>query len=58
MVRDSVELIEEKDSLSVVERKNKEKLEKEARHLVAHLDILSSKHLQVLSEANISDPAR
>ncbi|KAF8353645.1 sec-3, partial [Pristionchus pacificus] len=57
VVRDSVELIEEKDSLSVVERKNKEKLEKEARHLVAHLDILSSKHLQVLSEANISDPA-
>ncbi|GMT35969.1 hypothetical protein PFISCL1PPCAC_27266, partial [Pristionchus fissidentatus] len=57
VVRDSVELIEEKDSLSVVERKNKEKLEKEARKLVAHLDILSNKHLQVLSEANISDPA-
>ncbi|GMR60521.1 hypothetical protein PMAYCL1PPCAC_30716, partial [Pristionchus mayeri] len=57
VVRDSVELIEEKDSLSVVERKNKEKLEKEARQLVAHLDVLSNKHLQVLSEANISDPA-
>lgn len=57
-MRDSVELIEEKDSLSLVERKNKERLTKETKDFLASLDVLSERHLAVLREANISDPAR
>ncbi|CAJ0574894.1 unnamed protein product, partial [Mesorhabditis spiculigera] len=56
-VRDSVELIEEKDSLCGVEKKNKEKLRRELEDFIQALDTVTDNHLRVLQDANISDPS-
>uniref|UniRef100_A0A914PLF8 Exocyst complex component Sec3 C-terminal domain-containing protein n=1 Tax=Panagrolaimus davidi TaxID=227884 RepID=A0A914PLF8_9BILA len=47
-VRDSVELIEEKDSLGQVERQNNEKLRKELEEFLYHLDTISDNHIRRL----------
>ncbi|VDM74948.1 unnamed protein product [Strongylus vulgaris] len=54
-VRNSVELIEEKDSLSAVERKNKDRLQQELTSFVAALDTVTDNHIQTLKEANLND---
>uniref|UniRef100_A0A914Y6L1 Exocyst complex component Sec3 C-terminal domain-containing protein n=1 Tax=Panagrolaimus superbus TaxID=310955 RepID=A0A914Y6L1_9BILA len=56
IVRDSVELIEEKDSLGQVERQNNEKLRKELEEFLYHLDTISDNHIRVLRNAHLSDP--
>uniref|UniRef100_A0A7E4V4J2 Sec3-PIP2_bind domain-containing protein n=1 Tax=Panagrellus redivivus TaxID=6233 RepID=A0A7E4V4J2_PANRE len=55
-VRDSVELIEEKDSLGQVERKNTERLRQELEEFIFHLDTISKEHIGVLRSARLSDP--
>ncbi|RCN30905.1 exocyst complex component 1 family protein [Ancylostoma caninum] len=54
-VRNSVELIEEKDSLSAVERKNKDRLQQELTDFVAALDTVTDNHIRTLKEANLND---
>ncbi|EPB80848.1 hypothetical protein ANCCEY_00050 [Ancylostoma ceylanicum] len=54
-VRNSVELIEEKDSLSAVERKNKDRLQQELTDFIAALDTVTDNHLRTLKEANLND---
>uniref|UniRef100_A0AC34QVY9 Exocyst complex component Sec3 PIP2-binding N-terminal domain-containing protein n=1 Tax=Panagrolaimus sp. JU765 TaxID=591449 RepID=A0AC34QVY9_9BILA len=56
-VRDSVELIEEKDSLGQVERQNTERLRKELEEFLFHLDTISDDHIKVLRDARLSDPS-
>uniref|UniRef100_A0A8R1XYQ7 Sec3-PIP2_bind domain-containing protein n=1 Tax=Onchocerca volvulus TaxID=6282 RepID=A0A8R1XYQ7_ONCVO len=55
-VRDSVELIEEKDSLGCVERKNTRILKDFLLELVTTVDIVSEDHIRALQNANLSDP--
>ncbi|CAD6187358.1 unnamed protein product [Caenorhabditis auriculariae] len=55
-VRNSVELIEEKDSLSVVERRNKSKLYDEVQSFVSALQAVTDDHLETLKQANFSNP--
>ncbi|VDN90912.1 unnamed protein product [Brugia pahangi] len=55
-VRDSVELIEEKDSLGCVERKNTRILKDFLSELVTTVDIVSEDHIRALQSANLSDP--
>uniref|UniRef100_A0AAF5PH64 Sec3-PIP2_bind domain-containing protein n=2 Tax=Wuchereria bancrofti TaxID=6293 RepID=A0AAF5PH64_WUCBA len=55
-VRDSVELIEEKDSLGCVERKNTRILKDFLSELVTTVDIVSDDHIRALQSANLSDP--
>ncbi|VDO36843.1 unnamed protein product [Onchocerca flexuosa] len=57
-VRDSVELIEEKDSLGCVERKNTRFLKDFLLELMATVDIVSEDHIRALQNANLSDPVR
>lgn len=57
-VRNSVELIEEKDSLSVVERKNKERLREQLQDFVAALDAVTDAHIKTLEEVRLDDAAR
>ncbi|ETN84038.1 hypothetical protein NECAME_07065 [Necator americanus] len=54
-VRNSVELIEEKDSLSAVERRNKDRLQQELTDFVAALDTVTDNHIRTLKEANLND---
>ncbi|KAJ1353738.1 GTP-Rho binding exocyst subunit [Parelaphostrongylus tenuis] len=54
-VRNSVELIEEKDSLSAVERKNKDRLQQELTSFVTALDTVTDNHIRTLKEANLND---
>lgn len=54
-VRNSVELIEEKDSLSAVERKNKDRLQRELTDFVSALNTVSDDHIRTLKEANLND---
>ncbi|VDL71679.1 unnamed protein product [Nippostrongylus brasiliensis] len=54
-VRNSVELIEEKDSLSAVERKNKDRLHQELTDFVSALNIVTDEHIRTLKEANLND---
>ncbi|KAK0397356.1 hypothetical protein QR680_002096 [Steinernema hermaphroditum] len=56
-VRDSVELIEEKDSLGTVERNNTAKLLKELEAFVGAIDLVSEEHIMVLQRPNLSDPS-
>ena len=53
-----MELIEEKDSLSVVERKNKEKLRAQLKTFVGAMDAVTDQHIKTLEEARLDDPAR
>ncbi|CAB3399649.1 unnamed protein product [Caenorhabditis bovis] len=55
-VRNSIELIEEKDSLSVVERKNKQKLNAELVSFVSSLEAVTDAHLETLKQGNLSNP--
>ncbi|VDN07869.1 unnamed protein product [Thelazia callipaeda] len=55
-VRDSVELIEEKDSLGCVERKNSRILKDYLSELISVIDIVSEDHIHALQNANLSDP--
>ncbi|KJH44984.1 exocyst complex component 1 family protein [Dictyocaulus viviparus] len=54
-VRNSVELIEEKDSLSAVERRNKDRLQNELTNFITALDIVTDDHIQTLKEGNLND---
>ncbi|VDO57788.1 unnamed protein product [Haemonchus placei] len=54
-VRNSVELIEEKDSLSAVERKNKDRLQQELTDFVSALNTVTDEHIRTLKEANLND---
>ncbi|VDM58599.1 unnamed protein product [Angiostrongylus costaricensis] len=54
-VRNSVELIEEKDSLSAVERKNKDRLQQELTNFITALDTVTDNHIRTLREANLND---
>ncbi|KAK6061299.1 exocyst complex component 1 family protein [Cooperia oncophora] len=54
-VRNSVELIEEKDSLSAVERKNKDRLHQELTDFVSALNTVTDEHIRTLKEANLND---
>lgn len=53
-----MELIEEKDSLSAVERKNKDRLQQELTDFVAALDTVTDNHIRTLKEANLNDAGR
>ncbi|CAP32761.2 Protein CBR-SEC-3 [Caenorhabditis briggsae] len=55
-VRNSIELIEEKDSLSVVERKNKARLNEEIISFVNSLQEVTDAHIETLKQANFSNP--
>lgn len=55
-VRDSVELIEEKDSLGSVERKNTRILRDYLSDSLAAIDVVTDEHINVLQNANLSDP--
>lgn len=55
-VRDSVELIEEKDSLGCVERKNTRILRDYLLELMTAVDIVNDDHIRALQNANLSDP--
>ncbi|EGT58201.1 hypothetical protein CAEBREN_17274 [Caenorhabditis brenneri] len=55
-VRNSIELIEEKDSLSVVERKNKQRLNDEVITFVKFLEAVTDAHIETLRQANFSNP--
>ncbi|KAH7724485.1 putative exocyst complex component Sec3 [Aphelenchoides avenae] len=55
-VRDSVELIEERDSLGHIERTNTRKLMQELADFVYLMDTVTDEHIQVLRMANLSDP--
>lgn len=57
-VRNSIELIEEKDSLSVVERKNKQRLNEEIVSFVNSLQAVTDSHIETLKQANFSNPER
>lgn len=57
-MRDSVELIEEKDSLGCVERKNTRILKDFLLELVTTVDIVNEDHIRALQSANLSDPVR
>lgn len=57
-VRDSVELIEEKDSLGCVERKNTKLLKDFLVELLSAIDTVSEDHIQALQNPNLSDPVR
>ncbi|TMS36914.1 hypothetical protein L596_003971 [Steinernema carpocapsae] len=56
-VRDSVELIEEKDSLGAVERNNTVKLVNELESFLYAIDLVNEDHIQVLQRPNLSDPS-
>lgn len=55
-VRDSVELIEEKDSLGCVERKNTKHLKDFLAELLNAINTISEDHIQALQSPNLSDP--
>uniref|UniRef100_A0A914ZGK6 Exocyst complex component Sec3 PIP2-binding N-terminal domain-containing protein n=1 Tax=Parascaris univalens TaxID=6257 RepID=A0A914ZGK6_PARUN len=55
-VRDSVELIEEKDSLGCVERKNTRVLREYLAETLNAIDVVSDEHIRILQHANLSDP--
>jgi len=55
-VRDSVELIEEKASLGHIERNNTKRLMQELADFVYLMDTLNENHIQVLRNADLSDP--
>uniref|UniRef100_A0A1I7YSD8 Sec3-PIP2_bind domain-containing protein n=1 Tax=Steinernema glaseri TaxID=37863 RepID=A0A1I7YSD8_9BILA len=56
-VRDSVELIEEKDSLGTVERNNTMKLLDELQSFINAVDLVNEEHISVLERPNLSDPS-
>uniref|UniRef100_A0A914MHC0 Exocyst complex component Sec3 PIP2-binding N-terminal domain-containing protein n=1 Tax=Meloidogyne incognita TaxID=6306 RepID=A0A914MHC0_MELIC len=55
-VRDSVELIEEKDSLRHIEQQNNKKLATELEDFVYQLEMVQDQHIEALKNANLSDP--
>uniref|UniRef100_A0A915CXN2 Exocyst complex component Sec3 PIP2-binding N-terminal domain-containing protein n=1 Tax=Ditylenchus dipsaci TaxID=166011 RepID=A0A915CXN2_9BILA len=55
-VRDSVELIEEKDSLGHIERTNTKRLMQELSDFIYMMDKIHDGHINVLKCANLSDP--
>ncbi|CAI5454116.1 unnamed protein product [Caenorhabditis angaria] len=55
-VRNSIELIEEKDSLSVVERRNKQRLNDELIAFEKSLQAVTASHIDTLKQANFSNP--
>ncbi|KAL7079889.1 hypothetical protein ACQ4LE_000869 [Meloidogyne hapla] len=55
-VRDSVELIEEKDSLRHIEQQNNKKLASELGDFVYQLEMVQDQHIEALKNANLSDP--
>ncbi|MFH4983776.1 hypothetical protein AB6A40_010485 [Gnathostoma spinigerum] len=55
-VRDSVELIEEKDSLGCVERKNTRLLRNYLAEAISLIDVVSEEHIEILRAGNLSDP--
>lgn len=57
-VRDSVELIEEKDSLGYVERKNIRILRDFLSEMLAAIDTVNGDQINALRSANLSDPIR
>lgn len=57
-VRDSVELIEERDSLGHIERTNTRKLMQELADFVYLMDTVTDEHIHVLRMGNLSDPTR
>lgn len=57
-VRDSVELIEEKDSLGHIERTNTRRLMQELSDFLYLMDTINDNHINVLKNANFSDSTR
>ncbi|VDN56326.1 unnamed protein product [Dracunculus medinensis] len=55
-VRDNVEIIEEKDSLGCVERKNMRILRDSLAEFLSVIEIVSEEHIKILQAANLSDP--
>ncbi|VDK45989.1 unnamed protein product [Anisakis simplex] len=55
-VRDSVELIEEKDSLGCVERKNTRVLREYLAEMLNVIDVVTDEHIRMLQQAKLSDP--
>lgn len=55
-VRDSVELIEEKDSLGCVERRNTRVLREYLADFLSTVGVVTDDHIKVLQTANLSDP--
>ncbi|KAI1710586.1 exocyst complex component sec3 domain-containing protein [Ditylenchus destructor] len=54
-VRDSVELIEEKDSLGHIERTNTRRLMQELSDFIYLMDTMNDNHINVLKSADLSD---
>lgn len=57
-VRDNVEIIEEKDSLGCVERKNMRILRDSLAEFLSVIEIVSEEHIKILQAANLSDPTK
>ncbi|KAF7634516.1 Sec3-PIP2_bind domain-containing protein [Meloidogyne graminicola] len=55
-VRDSVELIEEKDSLRHIEQQNNKKLANELNDFIYQIEMVQDQHIEALKNANLSDP--
>ncbi|CAI4225600.1 unnamed protein product [Auanema sp. JU1783] len=55
-VRNSFELMEEKDSLAIVERKNRYRLRQELMNYVSGLDAVTDAHIRTLEESRFDDP--
>ncbi|PAV56592.1 hypothetical protein WR25_23393 [Diploscapter pachys] len=56
-VRKSMDIMDEKDSLVVVERRNKEKLQVELHSFLSAMDAVTTSHIRTLNEANFNDAA-
>lgn len=57
-VRDSVELIEEKDSLRHIEQQNNKRLLNELKEFIYLIGTVNDQHIAALESANLSDPIR
>uniref|UniRef100_A0A183BTI0 Sec3-PIP2_bind domain-containing protein n=1 Tax=Globodera pallida TaxID=36090 RepID=A0A183BTI0_GLOPA len=55
-VRDSVELIEEKDGLRHIEQQNNRRLHVELKDFVYLMEMVQEQHIDALKSANLSDP--
>lgn len=53
-----MDIMDEKDSLVVVERRNKEKLQVELHSFLSAMDAVTTSHIRTLNEANFNDAAR
>ena len=53
-----MDIMDEKDSLVVVERRNKEKLQVELHSFLSAMDTVTTNHIRTLNEANFNDAAR